>query len=56
MRDETRMHYLSKAREKMSQVGARILGVIINGAKDVEQSAYTNYNYYLKSTPQTAGK
>ena len=56
MRDETRLHWLSKATEKMSHVGARILGGVVNGAKDIEQTAYSGYRYYLEPTRQSAGK
>jgi len=56
MQDETRTPWLVKATEKITRVGGRILGVVVNGARDVEQSAYKNYPYALKLTPQTTQK
>ena len=56
MRDETRLHWLAKANEKMSGVGARILGGVVSGAKDIEQTAYSGYRYYLEPARQAAGK
>jgi capsular exopolysaccharide synthesis family protein len=56
MQDETRMHRLSQATDKMSHVGARILGVVVNGTRDTEHSAYTQYSRYLKPTRQPVSK
>jgi polysaccharide biosynthesis transport protein len=56
MQNETRTPWLVKATEKMTRVGGRILGVVINGAQDAEQSAYKNYSYTLNSKAQAGGK
>jgi capsular exopolysaccharide synthesis family protein len=48
MQEVSRIHRMSYALDRLRKIGARILGVVVHGTKDIETYGYRYYQQYAK--------
>jgi succinoglycan biosynthesis transport protein ExoP len=48
MQEVSRIRHLTYALERLRKIGARVLGVVVHGTKDIETSGYRYYQQYSK--------